>query len=72
MNMKLVTWSKHVKHVYNDHAYNEMTRITKHLEFYVFYKFYAYSEIAYNEMTLLVLVFFYTSNILNIIKTRCS
>ena len=38
------------KHIYNDHAYNEMMLIMKHL---FLYKIYAYSEVAYNKIMLL-------------------
>ena len=54
-NVKLCT----VKHIYSDHAHNEMTLITKRLgipgkHYYIFvYKFYTYSEVAYNEITLI-------------------
>ena len=48
-----------VKHVYNDHAYIKMTFITKPLgnpgkpSIFFFYEFYANSEVAYNEITLI-------------------
>ena len=50
----LSTLGDTVKHVYSDHAFNEMTLYYEAFgnPWQTLYKFYAYSEVAYNEITI--------------------
>ena len=56
--MKMPVYRNTVKHDYSDHPYNEMKFITKRLgipgkhSIFFPYKFYANSEVGYNEITL--------------------